>query len=135
MASTLSSSTAPVRVADGPARTFAELLYRHRLAAGLSRLELAGRVLCSENYIYRLESRDPRHRRVPTPWIVRSLSEALELNLEQAEALLRARDRLDRDVVRRPVASGATRVQEVLPGTATHGQLEHDASAPAPFAT
>jgi hypothetical protein len=42
---------------DGPARTCAEALYRHRLAAGLSRLELAGRVLCSENYIYRLVAR------------------------------------------------------------------------------
>jgi hypothetical protein len=85
---------------DGAARTFAELLYRHRLSAGLSRLELAARVLCSENYIYRLESRDGRHRRVPTPWIVRSLCEALQLTPEQGEALLRARDRLDRDVVR-----------------------------------
>ncbi len=85
---------------DGPARTFAELLYRYRLAAGLSRLELAGRVLCSENYIYRLESRDQRHRRVPTPWIVRALAEALELNTELADALLRARDRLDRDLGR-----------------------------------
>ncbi len=87
---------------DGAARTFAALLCRHRLSAGLSRLELAGRVLCSENYIYRLESRDPRHRRVPTPWIVRSLTEALDLNVEQADALLRARDRLDRDVIRGP---------------------------------
>src|SRR4030088_314832 len=85
---------------DGPARTFAELLYRYRLAAGLSRLELAGRVLCSENYIYRLESRDPRHQRVPTSWIAGGLGEALGLNPEQAEALLRARDRLDRDLVR-----------------------------------
>src|SRR5260370_40781528 len=85
---------------EGPARTFAELMYRYRLPAGLSRLELAGRVLCSENYIYRLESRDPRHLRVPTSWIVRALAEALELNPEQAEALLRARNRLDRDLVR-----------------------------------
>ena len=53
---------------DGATRTFAELLYRHRLSAGLSRLELAARVLCSENDIYRLESRDGKHRRVPTPW-------------------------------------------------------------------
>ena len=96
---------------DAAARTFAEALYRFRLAAGLSRLQLADRVLCSENYIYRLESRDPRHRRVPTPWLVRSLSEALELNDSQAEVLLRARDRLDRDVIRgfaRPSPSAQT---------------------------
>ena len=95
----LSSVPQPSR-RDGAARSFAELLYRHRLAAGLSRLELAERVLCSENYVYRLESRDPRHRRVPTPWLVRALAEALQLDTEQAGALLRARDRLDRDVVR-----------------------------------
>jgi transcriptional regulator with XRE-family HTH domain len=88
------------RYRDGAARTFAELLYRHRLAAGLSRLELADRVLCSEKYIYRLESRDAKHRRVPTPWLVRALSDALQLNPEQGEALLRARDRLDRDSMR-----------------------------------
>ena len=92
---------------DGPARSFAELLYRHRLAAGLSRLELADRVLCSENYIYRLESRDPRHRRVPSPWLVRALAEALGLAGEHAEALQRARDRLDRDVVKARSAAGA----------------------------
>src|SRR5262249_32811998 len=74
-----------------------ELLYRFRLSAGLSRMELADRVLCSENYVYRLESRDPRHRRVPTPWLVRALSEALGLTADQNEALLRARDRLERD--------------------------------------
>ncbi len=90
----------PIR-REGPARTFSELLYRYRLAAGLSRLELAGLVLCSENYIYRLESRDPRHRRVPTPWIVRALADALRLDTERAEALVRARDRLERDPVRR----------------------------------
>lgn len=95
---------------DGGARTFAEVLYRCRLAAGLSRLKLADRVLCSENYIYRLESRDPRHRRVPSPWLVRALCEALELNVEQAEVLLKARDRLDRDIIRGSSRSGATRL-------------------------
>jgi transcriptional regulator with XRE-family HTH domain len=85
---------------DVQGRTFAEALYRLRLAAGLSRLELADRVLCSENYIYRLESRDPRHRRVPRPWLVRALAEAMALDASQSEALLRARDRLDHDIVR-----------------------------------
>jgi transcriptional regulator with XRE-family HTH domain len=83
---------------EGSPRSFAELLYRFRLAAGLSRLELADRALCSENYVYRLESRDPRHRRVPTPWLVRALSDAMRLSVEQGEALLRARDRLERDL-------------------------------------
>ena|SRR5947209_1988804 len=101
MSPSLREDVRPAR-RDGAARTFAELLYRYRLCAGMSRLELAGRVLCSENYIYRLESRDPHHRRVPTPWIVRALSEALELDEEQAEGLLRARDQLDRDVIRAP---------------------------------
>ncbi len=91
----------------GAARSFAELLYRHRLTAGLSRLELADRVLCSENYIYRLESRDPRHRRVPSPWLVRALSEALALGNDQAETLLRARDRIERDLTR-PSCRAAT---------------------------
>ena len=92
---------------EGAARSFAELLYRHRLTAGLSRLELADRVLCSENYIYRLESRDPRHRRVPTPWLVRALSEALALANDQAATLLRARDRMERDLTR-PTCRAAT---------------------------
>ncbi len=87
-----SASTRPSRTP----RTFAELLYRHRIAAGLSRLELAGLVQCSENYVYRLESRDLRHRRVPTPWLVRALTEALGLEPDEREALLRARDRLSR---------------------------------------
>jgi len=102
---------------DGSARTFAELLYRHRLSAGLSRLELADRVLCSENCIYRLESRDPRNRRVSSPWLVRALSEALELDEEQGDALLRARDRLDRDVVklRRPVPARSDWADVVSP--------------------
>ena len=91
---------------DAQARTFAEALYRYRLASGLSRLELASRVLCSENYIYRLESRDPRHRRVPTPWLVRALSEAMELNRSQSNVLLRARDRLDRDLNHRAATRG-----------------------------
>src|SRR5690349_22763037 len=82
---------------DPVASTFGELLYRLRLSAGLSRLELADRVLCSENYIYRLESRDPRHRRVPSPWLVRALSEALDLPADQGEALVRARDCLEAD--------------------------------------
>src|SRR5438445_299536 len=85
---------------EGAARSFAELLYRHRLTAGLSRLELAGRVLCSENYIYRLESRDPRHRRVPTPWLVRALGTALQLDEDKVDALLRARDRLCRTTLK-----------------------------------
>jgi hypothetical protein len=50
---------------EGGARTFAELMYRYRLAVGLSRLEVAERVLCSENYVYWLESRDPRHSSRP----------------------------------------------------------------------
>lgn len=89
------------------ARTFSELLYRYRLMAGISRMELAERVLCSENYIYRLESRDPRHRRVPTPWIVRALAEALALSADQSDGLLRARDRLERDITRRDFAATA----------------------------
>ena len=88
-----SASTRPRRAP----RSFAELLYRHRIAAGLSRLELAGLVQCSENYIYRLESRDLRHRRIPTPWLVRALTDALGLDPDQREALLRARDRLGRE--------------------------------------
>jgi hypothetical protein len=59
-------------------------------------MELADRALCSENCIYRLESRDPQHRRLPTPWLVQALSEALRLTADQREALLRARDRLER---------------------------------------
>jgi hypothetical protein len=90
---------------EGTARHFAELLYRFRLAAGLSRMEVAERVLCSENYLYRLESRDPRHRRVPTPWIVRSLADALSLSSEDLERLLRARDRFERDITRRPATA------------------------------
>src|SRR5437764_11717945 len=82
---------------DAVAKTFGELLYWLRLSAGLSRLELADRVLCSENYIYRLESRDPRHRRGPSPWLVRALSEALDLTADQGEALVRARDCLEAD--------------------------------------
>ena len=103
------SSNPPGSVRNRPAsprpirapRSFAELLYRHRIAAGLSRLELAGLVQCSENYVYRLESRDLRHRRVPTPWLVRALSEALGLGPDQNESLLRARDRLCRVPPRR----------------------------------
>jgi transcriptional regulator with XRE-family HTH domain len=105
---------------DGAARTFAELLYRFRLAAGISRLELADRVLCSENYIYRLESRDPRHRRLPTPWLVRALSEALRLTGEQGEALLRARDRLEREKAdARESACDAEGIIRSAPGTPT----------------
>ncbi len=81
-----SASTRPTRAP----RSFAELLYRHRIAAGLSRIELAGLVQCSENYVYRLESRDLHHRRVPTPWLVRALTEALGLEPDEREALLRA---------------------------------------------
>jgi ribosome-binding protein aMBF1 (putative translation factor) len=91
---------------DAQVRTFAEALYRYRIASGLSRLELANRVLCSENHIYRLGSRDPRHRRVPTPWLVRSLSEAMDLNRLQSDILLRARNRLDRDVYHRASKPG-----------------------------
>lgn len=91
-----------VATREAPARSFPELLYRFRLAAGLSRMEVADRVLCSENYVYRLESRDPRHRRVPTPWLVRSLGDALGLSTQDLDRLLRARDRLDRDIIRRP---------------------------------
>ena len=80
-------------------RTFGELLSRFRLGGGLSRLQLADRVLCSENYIYRLESSSPRNRRVPSPWLVRVLSEALRLNDDQGAALLEARDRLEVDTV------------------------------------
>src|SRR5262249_17889575 len=104
---------------DWAARTFAELLYRLRLSAGLSRLELADRVLCSENYIYRLESRDPRHRRVPTPWLVRALSEALPLTVDQGEALLPARDRLTRDK-----ADAADRACDVETSRHSGGALE-----------
>ena len=80
-------------------RTFGELLSRFRLGGGLSRLQLADRVLCSENYIYRLESSNPRNRRVPSPWLVHVLSEALRLSDDQGAALLEARDRLEIDTV------------------------------------
>jgi Helix-turn-helix domain len=65
----------------------------------LSRMQLADRVLCSENYIYRLESSNPGNRRVPSPWVVDVLSEALRLNGDQGAALLEARDRLEIDTV------------------------------------
>lgn len=86
----------------GIENTFGELLYRLRLRAGLSRMELADRVLCSENYIYRLESRNPRHRRVPSPWLVHAFSEALQLNGDQRAALLEARDRLEIETADQP---------------------------------
>lgn len=97
------------------ARSFAELLYRFRIAAGLSRLEVAGRVLCSENYVYRLESRDPRHRRVPSPWIVRSFAAALDLGEDDLERLLRARDRLERDIVHTPASARRSISRQGLP--------------------
>jgi len=79
----------------GETTSFAQLLHRFRTAVGLSRLELANEVLCSENYLYWLELRDPRHRRSES-MARQSTSDAMHLNDEQSESLLPARNQLER---------------------------------------
>ncbi len=83
--------------------TFATLLRRHRLLAGLSQEELAERARVSLNAVGALERGINRQ---PHPRTVALLAEALRLNEEQRAELLRAVDptmrprREDRDEMR-----------------------------------